>query len=85
MPGCRHARDQDEARRQQNCADTLDEAQTSPLIVYRSLFDGFTPMGDAEQARHDFEKRARQSVLSLITDNIKDFPMAGLSLYPLPN
>jgi hypothetical protein len=44
------------------------EAQTSPLIVYRSLFDGFTPMGDAEQARHDFEKRARQSVLSLITD-----------------
>ena len=23
--------------------------------------------------------------LSLITDNIKDFPMAGLSLYPLPN
>jgi len=23
--------------------------------------------------------------LSLITDNVKDFPMAGLSLYPLPN
>jgi hypothetical protein len=43
------------------------EAQTSPLIVYRSLFDGFTPMGDAEQARHDFETRARRSVLSLIT------------------
>ena len=43
------------------------EAQTSPAIVYRSLFDGFTPMGDAEQARHDFEKRARLSVLSLIT------------------
>jgi hypothetical protein len=44
------------------------EAATSPRIVYHSLFDGFVPMGDAEQARHDFEKRARQSVLSLITD-----------------
>jgi hypothetical protein len=44
------------------------EAATSPRIVYHSLFDGFTPMGDAEQARHDFEKRARQSVLSLISD-----------------
>ncbi|HEV8547721.1 MAG TPA: DUF1552 domain-containing protein, partial [Polyangiaceae bacterium] len=44
------------------------EAQTSPLIVYRSLFDGFTPSGDADAAKHDFELRARQSVLSLITD-----------------
>jgi hypothetical protein len=44
------------------------EAQTSPLIVYRSLFDGFTPSGGAEAAQHDFELRARQSVLSLITD-----------------
>jgi hypothetical protein len=44
------------------------EAQVSPLIVYRSLFEGFTPEGDAEVARHDFELRARQSVLSLISE-----------------
>lgn len=44
------------------------EAQVSPLIVYRSLFDGFTPDGDAEQAVHDFELRARTSVLSLISE-----------------
>jgi hypothetical protein len=43
------------------------EAQVSPLIVYRSLFDGFTPDDSTESARHDFELRARQSVLSLIT------------------
>jgi predicted nucleic acid-binding protein len=28
---------------------------------------------------------ALQHQLSLITDNTKDFPMPGLSLYPLPN
>jgi hypothetical protein len=44
------------------------EAQVSPLIVYRSLFDGFTPDDATESARHDFELRARRSVLSLITD-----------------
>lgn len=44
------------------------EAQVSPLIVYRSLFEGFTPEDEAEIARHDFERRARQSVLSLISD-----------------
>lgn len=44
------------------------EAQVSPLIVYRSLFEGFTPEGEADVARHDFERRARQSVLSLISD-----------------
>ena len=44
------------------------EAQTSPLIVYRSLFDGFTPSGGTAAAQHDFELRARRSVLSLITD-----------------
>jgi hypothetical protein len=44
------------------------EAQVSPLIVYRSLFDGFVPDDSAETARHDFELRARKSVLSLITD-----------------
>jgi hypothetical protein len=44
------------------------EAQVSPLIVYRSLFDAFTPADTAAQAQHDFELRARQSVLSLITD-----------------
>lgn len=44
------------------------EAQVSPRIVYHSLFDGFTPSGGEEQAAHDFELRARRSVLSLITD-----------------
>jgi hypothetical protein len=44
------------------------EAQVSPLIVYRSLFEGFTPEDDADVARHDFELRARRSVLSLIND-----------------
>jgi hypothetical protein len=44
------------------------EAQVSPLIVYRSLFDSFVPDDSAETARHDFELRARRSVLSLITD-----------------
>ncbi|RYZ05881.1 MAG: DUF1552 domain-containing protein [Myxococcales bacterium] len=44
------------------------EAQTNPSIVYHSLFDGFLPKDDAAQAQHDFDLRARQSVLSLITD-----------------
>jgi hypothetical protein len=44
------------------------EAQVSPRIVYHSLFDGFTPAGGEAQAAHDFELRARRSVLSLITD-----------------
>jgi hypothetical protein len=44
------------------------EALVSPLIVYRSLFENFTPSGDDAAAAHDFALRARQSVLSLITD-----------------
>jgi len=44
------------------------EAQTSPSIVYHSLFDGFTPVDASARAQHDFDLRARQSVLSLITD-----------------
>jgi len=44
------------------------EAQTNPSIVYHSLFDAFVPKGGDEQAQHDFDLRARQSVLSLITD-----------------
>ena len=44
------------------------EAQTSPSIVYHSLFDGFTPSDASARAQHDFDQRARQSVLSLITD-----------------
>ncbi|HSU42306.1 MAG TPA: DUF1552 domain-containing protein, partial [Polyangiaceae bacterium] len=44
------------------------EAQVSPGIVYRSLFDGFTPGTSAEDAQHDFDVRARTSVLSLILD-----------------
>jgi hypothetical protein len=44
------------------------EAQTSPQIVYHSLFDGFTPVDASARAQHDFDLRARKSVLSLITD-----------------
>jgi len=44
------------------------EAQTSPSIVYHSLFDGFTPADASARAQHDFELRARKSVLSLISD-----------------
>jgi len=44
------------------------EAQTSPSIVYHSLFDGFTPVDATARAQHDFDLRARKSVLSLITD-----------------
>jgi hypothetical protein len=44
------------------------EAQTSPQIVFRSLFGGFVPTDAAEIARHQFRQRARQSVLSLITE-----------------
>src|SRR4051812_35798787 len=44
------------------------EAQTNPSIVYHSLFDAFTPKDSGQQAQHDFDLRARKSVLSLITD-----------------
>jgi hypothetical protein len=44
------------------------EAQTSPSIVYHSLFDGFTPVDASARAQHDFDLRARKSVLSLISD-----------------
>jgi hypothetical protein len=44
------------------------EAAVSPAIVYGSLFDSFVPMDDTGIAQHDFELRARQSVLSLITE-----------------
>jgi hypothetical protein len=44
------------------------EAQISPLIVYHSLFDAFTPSDTSAIAQHDFDLRARKSVLSLITD-----------------
>ncbi len=42
------------------------EAQVSPLIVYRSLFSNFTPATSSADAQHDFELRARTSVLSLV-------------------
>ncbi|HVJ14598.1 MAG TPA: DUF1552 domain-containing protein [Polyangiaceae bacterium] len=49
--------------------DNAIEAYVSPLLVYGALFDGFVPQGDeVAAAQHDFEKRARQSVLSLITE-----------------
>ena len=44
------------------------EAQTSPSIVYHSLFDGFVPSDTTGIAQHDFDLRARKSLLSLITD-----------------
>lgn len=44
------------------------ESQTSPQVVYRSLFGGFVPDDGAAAAQADFERRARLSVLSLITD-----------------
>jgi hypothetical protein len=44
------------------------EAAVSPLIVYGSLFDGFTPGDTSGDAQHDFALRARTSVLSLILD-----------------
>src|SRR5689334_5250030 len=44
------------------------EAAVSPLIVYGSLFDGFTPGTTSGDAQHDFELRAKNSVLSLILD-----------------
>jgi hypothetical protein len=44
------------------------EAQTSPSIVYHSLFDGFVPTDMSGIAQHDFDLRARKSLLSLITD-----------------
>ncbi len=47
--------------------DPID-AQVNPSVVYGSLFDGFMPADEGEQASHDFELRARKSVLSLITE-----------------
>ena len=44
------------------------EAQISPSIIYHSLFDGFAPSDMSGVAQHDFDLRARKSVLSLITD-----------------
>ncbi len=54
------------------------EAQVSPLVAYQSLFDNFTPDGDAAQAAHDFRQRARASVLDLIGDK-RDQVLVGLS------
>jgi hypothetical protein len=44
------------------------EAQVSPQIVFRSLFGGFVPSDAAAIARHQFQQRARQSVLGLISE-----------------
>jgi len=44
------------------------EAQINPSIVYHSLFDAFVPKDMGQQAQHDFDLRARKSVLSLITE-----------------
>ena len=44
------------------------EAQASPQVAYRSLFQGFVPEGDDDAARFDFELRARRSVLDLVLE-----------------
>jgi hypothetical protein len=44
------------------------ESQTSPQIVYRSLFGSFTPLTDTAAAEHEFRQRARKSVLSLVSE-----------------
>lgn len=43
------------------------EAQTSPQIAFSSLFGGFVPDGAEAAARFDFAKRARLSVLDLVS------------------
>ena len=40
-----------------------DRSPDSPSIVYHSLFDGFTPVDASARAQHDFDLRARKSVL----------------------
>ncbi|MDH3656436.1 MAG: DUF1552 domain-containing protein, partial [Myxococcales bacterium] len=44
------------------------EAQASPEVAYRSLFQGFVPDDDDAAARFDFELRSRRSVLDLVLD-----------------
>jgi hypothetical protein len=43
------------------------EAQDSPQTAYQSIFGNFMPDNSADVAQHDFEQRARRSVLDLIT------------------
>ena len=44
------------------------EAQASPQIAWRSLFQNFVPDNDDDAARFDFEMRARRSVLDLVLE-----------------
>ncbi|MGB5812667.1 MAG: DUF1552 domain-containing protein [Polyangiales bacterium] len=44
------------------------EAQASPEVAYRSLFQGFVPDDDDEAARFDFALRGRRSVLDLVLE-----------------
>ncbi len=45
------------------------EAQASPQVAFRSLFQGFVPDDDdGDAARFDFELRGRRSVLDLVLD-----------------
>ena len=43
------------------------EAQDSPATAFQSIFGNFSPSDSAGQAQHDFDQRARRSVLDLIT------------------
>ncbi|MEM7137016.1 MAG: DUF1552 domain-containing protein [Myxococcota bacterium] len=44
------------------------EAQASPEVAYRSLFQGFVPEDGDEAARFDFALRSRRSVLDLVLE-----------------
>lgn len=44
------------------------EAQTSPQLAFRALFQGFMPAGDREGAIFAFEQQKRLSVLDLVAD-----------------
>lgn len=58
---------------------TRIEAQVSPMVAYQSLFDNFSANGDAEaHAMHEFRRRARLSVLDLISDQRQQV-LVGLS------
>jgi predicted nucleic acid-binding protein len=77
-----------------------EETRTTALLSSLQLFPLTFPIAELAGAlKRDHAKKgvtlsltdtfiaavAIHNQLTLITDNVKDFPMAGLSLYPLPN